>query len=570
MPSNDGWTMTLSQALGGSTMHIYHDEDADLAKLEGRRIAAIGYGNQGRAQALNLRDSGLDVIVGNRDDDYARRAREDGFPLYPIFQAAALADLIMLLIPDEAAPAVYEADILPHLDRGDASRNGPGPVLVFASGYNIAFGFISPPAGADVILVAPRMIGAGVRDLYVAGRGFPSFIGVAQDHSGQAREIALALTKGIGSTRMGAVEVTFQQEAELDLFTEQCFGPAFGHVLTTAVDLLLEEGHPPEAVLLELYMSGEFAYTLGKIAELGMVEQASLHSPTSQYGSMSRGMRFILPQLRTRMQQGLEEIRSGQFAQEWTAEQAAGQPALAALREAARSLPLHKLEQELLRGLRGSGGPVLVASQRVTSGTVRTTEETLSRTGRPEPRAEELEAVDLIALIQDGLQRFVGRFRRARPAAEEDESLTAGPVGLARLEQVLDRFLALAANDPALQAYSQGRAVTMHYVLRDAGSREPSGAGLEFTIRFADGQVVTGWGPPEKPAEVRLETKAEVLDGMFTGRIHAMRALMTGKLSFSGEAALAIGIQQIQEDLKRLYSQARGELTQSADHTRTV
>ncbi len=531
-------------------MHLYHDADADIDSLEGRRIAVIGYGNQGRAQALNLRDSGLDVTVGNREDEYAYQAREDGFTLQPIAEAAAAADVIMLLIPDEVAPDVYRAEILPHLVAGS------GKALVFATGYNIAFGFITAPPGVDIILVAPRMIGAGVRDLYVAGRGFPSFIGVAQDHSGQAREIALALAKGIGSTHMGAVEVTFQEEAELDLFTEQCFGPAFGHVLTTSVDLLLEAGYPPEAVLLELYMSGEFAYTLGKIAELGMVEQTALHSPTSQYGSMSRGMRFILPELRTKMQQGLEEIRSGQFAREWAAEQDAGQPTLRVLREAARSLPLHELEQELLRELAGGGAASvqteLPASQSEKGDRAKTERESLP-TGAV---YGEPEAVDLVALIRDGLGRLVARFRKASQVAAGEEKLTTDQGGLSRLEQVLDRFLVLATSDPALQAYGQERVLTTHYVLSDAG--------VEFTMRFADGQVATEWGPPEEPAQVRLETTIEVLDGMFSGRINALRAAMTGKLSFSGETRLTIGIQQIQDDLRRLYVQARNEVLEAS------
>jgi ketol-acid reductoisomerase len=327
-------------------MRVYHDEDADLGILEDQRVAVIGYGNQGRAQALNLHDSGQEVVIGNREDDYAVRAREDGFSVLPIARAAAGASIVMLLIPDEVAPVVFEEDIAPHLAERD--------VLSFASGYNVAFGFITPPSDVDVVLVAPRMIGAGVRDLYVAGRGFPSFIGVAQDRSGRAREIALALAKGIGSTRYGVIEVTFAQEAELDLFTEQCFGPAFGQVLMSGVNLLLEEGYPPEAVLLELYMSGEFAYTLAKIAELGMIEQSALHSGTSQYGSLTRGLRFMLPELRTRMLEGLEEIRSGKFAQEWAAEKEAGCPTLKAVREAARSLPLYQLERELRRALRSA------------------------------------------------------------------------------------------------------------------------------------------------------------------------------------------------------------------------
>ncbi|NIN70096.1 MAG: NAD(P)-binding domain-containing protein, partial [Anaerolineae bacterium] len=150
-------------------MRVYHDQDANLGLLEGRTIAVIGYGNQGRAQALNLRDSGQDVLVGNRDDEYAVQAREDGFAVLSIEEAVAQADIVVLLIPDEVAPEVFETEIAIHLEEGN--------VLVFASGYNIAFDFIVPPRFVDVVLVAPRMIGAGVRDLYLAGTGFPSFIG---------------------------------------------------------------------------------------------------------------------------------------------------------------------------------------------------------------------------------------------------------------------------------------------------------------------------------------------------------------------------------------------------------
>ena len=496
-------------------MRVYHDQDADMNLLAGRRIGVIGYGNQGRAQALNLRDSGLEVIVGNRQDESAEQARRDGFAVWPIAQAAAQADIVLLLIPDEVMPQVFEREIAPHLS---------GKVLVFASGYNVAFGFIAPPPGVDVVLLAPRMIGAGVRDLYLAGCGFPSFIGVAQDVSGRAKEIALALARGIGSTRFGVVEVTFAQEAELDLFTEQCFGPAFGHVLTTAVDLLLEEGYPPEAVLLELYMSGELSYTLGKIAELGMVEQSALHSRTSQYGSMSRGMRFLLPELRARMRQGLEEIRSGQFAGEWAAEQAAGCPTLAALKEAARSLPLYELERELRQAL----------------GSV--------PTYRPTPAARPVLQQETLPPVARAGSRWawLRRLWPRRSKAPDSAALEA-----AQMEMVLRRFLARAAADPALQAFSRGRQLTTHYVLKDIG--------LEFTMRFQNGSVATGLGPPDGPAEVRLETTGEVLDGMFTGRINALRAAMSGQLSFSGEARLAMSIQQVQDELCRLYRAAREE-----------
>ncbi len=511
-------------------MQVYHDQDADLSLLQGRRIAVIGYGNQGRAQALNLRDSGLEVVIGNREDDYADCARQDGLPVLAIDQASAGANVVMMLIPDEVAPAIFEAQIAPHISEGK--------VLVFASGYNIAFGFITPPPSMDIVLVAPRMIGAGVRDLYVAGRGFPSFIGVAQDHSGQARELALALAKGIGSTRAGVVEVTFAQEAELDLFTEQCFGPAFGQVLTTSIDLLVEEGYPPEAVLLELYMSGEFAYTLNKIAKLGMVEQSALHSPTSQYGSMSRGMRFVLPELRTRMRDGLEEIRSGRFAQEWAAEHAAGAPTLAALRKAAQSLPLHKLEQELRQAL-GDVPGVPPTYLRRAPGADQGSSDT-----------QQGQATDL-AVGTGLLDRGLAGLRRVmgRPESTSAAPPLAGPLSKTQIEEVLRRFLAEAGSAPALRAFSQGREMVTHYVLDDLG--------LEFYMRFDDGEVTAALGAPASPAEVRLETNSEVLDGMFTDQINAMRAFMTGKLSFSGEAKLAITIQQIQNDLGQLYTQAR-------------
>jgi len=502
-------------------MRIYRDEDADLSILQGKQIAVIGYGNQGRAQALNLRDSGLQVLIGNRADEYADQARADGFSVLPIAEAAARGDVVMLLIPDEVAPEVLVRDVAPGL--------APGKALVFASGYNVAFGFIQPPPGVDVVLVAPRMIGAGVRDLYVAGRGFPSFVGVAQDATGRARDVALALAKGIGSTRAGVVEVTFAQEAELDLFTEQCFGPAFGQVLTTAVDLLVEEGYPPEAVLLELYMSGELAYTLAKIAEMGLVEQTALHSRTSQYGSMSRGMRFLLPELRERMREGLEEIRSGKFAQEWAAEQAAGCPTLEALRQAARAQPLHQWEQELRQALSYAPPPAA---------------DLLAGHGAS---AREGARPGLWMRAGAWLRSLLGRVRGPGEAAP------TRPLRAEEVPAVFRAFLARVAKDEALHAFARDRDLTVHYLLE-----EPD---LEFHMRFAEGRVAAGFGAPPVPAQVRLRARAEVLDGMLTGRIPAMRAAMTGQLRFEGEARLALGMQAVQGDLSRLYREARQEVT---------
>lgn len=323
---------------------VYYDNDADLGVLHGRRVAVIGYGNQGRAQALNLRDSGVPVTIGVRQDETRAQAEEDGFATADVADAAAGADVLMLLIPDEVMPDVFEASIRPNLKSGD--------VVSFASGYTIAFNLLDPPKDVDVVLVAPRMIGAGVRDTFVEGRGFPSFIGVHQDATGNALATALAIAKGIGSTRSGALEMTFAQEAALDLFTEQGFGPAFGQVLMASMQTLIDAGYPEEAVLMELLLSGEFAYSMEKIREIGFFKQMGLHSNTSQYGSMTRGMRFIIPELHDKLQDVLKEITSGAFAKEWTAEQAAGQPMLNQLREFRTMHPMAEWERKTREAFR--------------------------------------------------------------------------------------------------------------------------------------------------------------------------------------------------------------------------
>jgi putative sterol carrier protein len=330
------------------------------------------------------------------------------------------------------------------------------------------------------------------------------------------------------------VEVTFAQETELDLFTEQCFSPAFGKVLTTAVDLLLEEGYPPEAVLLELYMSGELAYALSRMATMGTIEQSALHSTTSQYGSMSRSMSFLLPGLRERMLEGLDEIRSGAFAREWAAEQAEGGPTLAGLRAMARSLPLHQLETELLQELgRSSGSGIPLARREAPPAGLGT-----ATTGA---------AVTGAAVSRSLLERLLARVRgraNAGPATPAAGSLDQG-----QMEAVLRAFLALAGEDAALLAFARDRALTTHYQLSDPD--------LEFYLAFREGTVRGDLGAPGREAEVRIRTQAGLLDRMLTGRTNAMRAAMTGGLAFEGEARLALSVQQIQADMVRLYSQAR-------------
>ena len=319
---------------------IYRDEDADLSLLEGATVAIVGFGNQGRSQALNLRDSGVEVVVGNRRDAALQQAEQDGFQVRPIAEAVRGADVVFLLIPDEAMPQVYREAVAPNLREGAC--------LVFASGYNVAFGLLLPAASLDVVLIAPRMIGVGVRETYESGAGFPSFVGVHQDATGRAKARMLALCKALGSTRAGCIEMSMHDEATLDLFTEQGFGPAFGRVMMSAVELLVGAGYPPEAVLLELYLSGEFAYSLEKIREVGMARQHEYHSQTSQYGTVTRGARYLGldPALKETMGKILGEIRSGAFAEEWSRNQAQAAEIFEKVRAARDQVPMMQWERQ--------------------------------------------------------------------------------------------------------------------------------------------------------------------------------------------------------------------------------
>ncbi len=290
-------------------VQIFHEKDSNLEILKDKTIAIIGYGNQGRAQALNLRDSGMGIIIGNREDNYKDVAINDGFSTYTIKEATKIADIIFFLIPDEIMKETFETSIKSNLK--------PGSALVFASGYTIGFNLIVPPENVDVILLAPRMIGVGVRENFLNNQGFFSFISVEQNYSGDALEILLALANGIGTLKKGAIQVTFKQEAELDLFNEQGFGPAFGRVLLTAIYTLIDAGYPPEAVLVELYMSNEMSYTYKKMAEIGLIKQVDFHSQTSQYGAMSRGIRFRNIPLKPIMKKVLVDIQNGSFTKEW-------------------------------------------------------------------------------------------------------------------------------------------------------------------------------------------------------------------------------------------------------------
>ena len=318
-------------------MRVLHDGDADLELLRGRTVAVIGYGNQGRAQALNLRDSGIDVLIGSIRDASAAEAEAEGFPVVSIAEAARRADALALLIPDEVQREVYHAEVAPHLR--------PGQVLAFAHGYNVHFGLIRPPALVDVILVAPRMLGVNLRRSFERGRGVPAYVAVAQDASGRARALALAWAKGIGATRAGVLETTFAEETELDLFTEQGVWPIIVRDLLCSYEVLVEAGFPPEMVALELYGSGEAGEIFGQMARLGLFGQMRLHSHTSQYGTLSRGLRMLPDDVRDRLRAALAEIRSGRFAAEWSREQAAGYPVFEELRRHALAHDINKAER---------------------------------------------------------------------------------------------------------------------------------------------------------------------------------------------------------------------------------
>ena len=321
---------------------IFFEEDGDLSVLKKKKIAIIGYGNQGKAQAFNLRDSGCKVIIGNRDDGYKKRAINDGFEVFSISDSVVRADIIFLLIPDEIMKDVFEKSIRPKISENN--------VLVFASGYNIGFDLIKPPRNVDVILIAPRMIGAGVRENYLLKKGFYSFVSVHNNHSGAAEQILLALCKALGTLKAGAVKLSFKQEAVLDLFNEQAFGPAFGRVLLSSIYTLIDAGYPEEAVMVEMILSGEMEYVYQKFNKIGMVKQLELHSHTSQYGAITRGIKFANLPLKKKFSEILINIENGGFTREW--EKNINKLKLRFLKFFATRTRISKIEKKVRRNLR--------------------------------------------------------------------------------------------------------------------------------------------------------------------------------------------------------------------------
>jgi ketol-acid reductoisomerase len=326
-------------------MEAYYDSDASLEVLRHQTLGIIGYGNQGRAQALNLRDSGLEVMIGGLRDETAGQAEKDGFAVRSVAEVAERADVLALLIPDEVQRQVY-TDVL-------SARLRAGQTLDFAHGYNIRFGLIAPPPDVDVIMVAPRMIGTMVRESFVKGGGAPAFVAVAQDASGHALGTALAWARGIGATRAGVFKTTFAQETELDLFQEQALWPLLCRSMMMAYEFLAEHGFPPEMVALEMYGSEEAAEILREMARVGFFKQMRLHSQTSQYGTLSRASAVpFAKEMRAFMENALAAIRDGRFDAEWRSEQAAGYPVFKQLRAQADAHPLNQAEAEMRRLMR--------------------------------------------------------------------------------------------------------------------------------------------------------------------------------------------------------------------------
>jgi ketol-acid reductoisomerase len=325
----------------GSNLRVYRDVDADLAHLAGRRIVIVGYGNQGRAQALNLRDSGIPVTIAGIGDASLDQARADGFAIIPVKGCAKVADVLMLLIPDEVQRQVYDQDL--------AADLGPGKLLCFGHGYNFHFGAIVPPPSVDVVLLAPRMIGAVVRSSFEAGKGAPAYVAVGQDGSGRARDILLALAKGIGATRAGAIELSFEQETVIDLFIEQTLMPIFTRSMTWAYDVLTEAGIDPGVVTLEMYGSGETAEVFQACATVGFWEQLRLHSRTAQFGELSNKDLVLPLAVRDTMRNTLDRIRSGAFAKDWAEDARAGFPRYNALIAETHAHPINQAEKAIAK-----------------------------------------------------------------------------------------------------------------------------------------------------------------------------------------------------------------------------
>ncbi|HIK26596.1 MAG: ketol-acid reductoisomerase [Oscillatoriaceae bacterium SKW80] len=318
---------------------MYYDADANLELLANKTIAIIGYGSQGHAHALNLKDSGINVIVGlYSGSPSAEKAKNAGLKVHSVAEAAKAADWIMILLPDEIQKTVYKNEIEPNLTAGK--------VLSFAHGFNIHFGQIVPPPNVDVVMIAPKGPGHLVRRTYEQGQGVPCLFAVYQDASGEARERAMAYAKGIGGTRAGILETTFREETETDLFGEQvvlCGG--LTALIKAGFETLVAAGYQPELAYFECLHEVKLIVDL--IVEGGLAKMRDSISNTAEYGDLTRGPRIITEETRAEMRKILKEIQSGQFAREFVLENQAGKPVLTAMRRQEAEHPIEEVGKDL-------------------------------------------------------------------------------------------------------------------------------------------------------------------------------------------------------------------------------
>ncbi len=318
---------------------VLYDKDTDPSIIAGRKVAVLGYGSQGHAHALNLKESGVDVRVGLREGSASKaKAEAAGLKVLSTADAVAEADVIMVLLPDTEQQEVFDTDIAPNLNPGDA--------LFFAHGFNIHFGLIESPAGVDVAMCAPKGPGHLVRRTYTEGGGVPCLIAVAQDATGKARDIALSYAHGVGGGRAGILETTFREETETDLFGEQavlCGGVTA--LVQAGYETLVEAGYAPESAYFECLH--ELKLIVDLMYANGISGMRYSISTTAEYGDYSRGPRIVTAETKKEMKKILDEIQSGQFAEEWIAEHKAGSPRFNEMRKAGASHPIEKVGEEL-------------------------------------------------------------------------------------------------------------------------------------------------------------------------------------------------------------------------------
>ncbi len=320
-------------------MKIYYDKDANLSSLKGKKIAIIGYGSQGHAQAQNLRDSGLNVIVAEmKGTENYQFALQDGFKPISASEASKQADLIQILTQDDVQAKLYEMDVKPNLPKGKT--------LLFSHGFNIHFGQIVPPKEIDVVMIAPKGPGHLVRREFQKGAGVPSLVAIYQDFSKKARQTALAYAKGIGATRAGVIETTFKEETETDLFGEQavlCGGVT--ELIKAGFDTLVEAGYQPEIAYFECLH--ELKLIVDLIYEGGIPFMRYSVSDTAEYGDLTRGKRIITSETREEMKRMLKEVQTGSFAKEWILENQVRRPMFNALRKKEAEHPIEEVGKKL-------------------------------------------------------------------------------------------------------------------------------------------------------------------------------------------------------------------------------